>query len=97
MAAVFAFFLAGAAQTHAGQGVKAFLGNGLAALAAAGHAVDPFRAAPVHGSAGPYEGRFAVEAFQLGGLIKYVHVVYSFNTSGNPAGAGLPYHLLAQQ
>ena len=40
LVAAFAFFLAGAAQAYARQGLKAFLGDGVAAVAAAGHAVD---------------------------------------------------------
>ena len=71
--AVFSFFLAGAAQAHAGQRIQTLLGDGVAAFAAAGHAVDPFRSAAIHGSARPHQGGLPVQAFQFGGLIKHVH------------------------
>ena len=44
----FAFFLTGAAKANAGQSGKALCGDWFAAFAAAGHAVDHFRAPPVH-------------------------------------------------
>lgn len=75
MPALLALLLAGPAEAHAGQGVQAFLRDGLAALAAAGHAIDPFRAAAIHGRARPHQGGFPVHAFQFRCLIENIHVI----------------------
>ena len=70
---LFALLLAGAAEAHAGERLEALLRDGLAALPAAGHAVYPLRAAPVHGGARPHQGGFPVHAFQFRGLVENVH------------------------
>ena len=75
LVAAFAFFLAGAAQANAGKGLKAFQGDGFAAITAAGYTVNHFRAAAVNGGTGPHESGFPVQAFQFCSLIKNVHGV----------------------
>lgn len=76
MHAPFSFFLAGAAQSHPGQGFKTPGRDWLATFAAAGHAVDPFRPATVLQRARTREGGFTVHAFQFRGLIKNIHVLF---------------------
>ena len=75
LVAAFAFFLAGAAQADAGKGLKAFQGDGFAAITATGYSVNHFRAAAVNGGTGTHEGGFPVQALQFCSLIKNVHGV----------------------
>ena len=90
LASAFAFFLAGAAQADAGQGLQTLLGDGLAAFAAAGHAVDPVGTALVHGSAGAGEGSFTVQTFKFSGLVKNIHASVSLKQAAIPHEPGLP-------
>jgi hypothetical protein len=75
LVAAFAFFLAGAAQANAGKGLKAFQGDGFAAITATGYAVNHFRPTAINGGTGPHESGFPVQALQFCSLIKNVHGV----------------------
>ena len=72
LVAAFAFFLAGAAQANAGKGLKAFQGDGFAAITATGNTVNHLRAAAVNGGTGPHEGGFPVQALQFCSLLQVV-------------------------
>lgn len=90
LASAFAFFLAGAAQADAGQGLQTLLGDGLTAFAAAGHAVDPVGTALIQGSAGAGEGSFTVQTFKFSGLVKNIHASVSLKQAAIPHTPGLP-------
>ena len=78
------------AQADTGQGLQTLLGDGLAAFAAAGHAVDPVGTALVHGSAGAGEGSFTVQTFKFSGLVKNIHASVSLKQAAIPYEPGLP-------
>ena len=82
--------LEGTAQADTGQGRQTLLGDGLAAFAAAGHAVDPVGTALVHGSAGAGEGSFTVQTFKFSGLVKNIHASVSLKQAAIPYEPGLP-------
>ena len=67
------FFLTGETEPHAGNGLESGLRNGLAAFAAAGFPVYPFRAFLLADIRGLTQCGFAFNSFQFRSLIKNIH------------------------